>query len=291
MTRLAILSDIHGNLPALDAVLEDMRPFEVDHIVVAGDSINWGPFSLEVMYRLHEINASVMRGNHELYLLDIDTPRMPAGWDGFTMPRLLAENLPADVLNRISCLPDTLQLRFRDAPSVRVVHGTPNNHWQGIYHDSTDDEIRGWLAGVAERVVIAGHTHLRLRRRVDDWLIINPGSVGMTFDRNPATSYVILEGNAQGWKVNFRRVPYDQQALFDAYLAKGYSEKMPLEARLMLADFERGFPHVYAFNIWKAQHHPNEATSDALIDAFFALDNKDDYVKPIYRVENLQDVE
>ncbi len=70
MTRLAILSDIHGNLPALEAVMADMAQFVVDHVIVAGDSINWGPFSREVVETVLLNNWAAVRGNNELYLLD-----------------------------------------------------------------------------------------------------------------------------------------------------------------------------------------------------------------------------
>ena len=75
MTRLAVLADIHGNLPALQAVIDDMAQFAVDQVVVAGDSINWGPFSREVLEVIRERRWPVIRGNNELYLLDYDTER------------------------------------------------------------------------------------------------------------------------------------------------------------------------------------------------------------------------
>ena len=70
MTQLAILSDIHGNLPALDAVLNDLAQFKVDQVVVAGDVINWGPFSAQVMERVTREGWPALRGNTEFYLLD-----------------------------------------------------------------------------------------------------------------------------------------------------------------------------------------------------------------------------
>ena len=70
MTRLAVLADIHGNLPALQAVIADMAQFAVDQVVVAGDSVNWGPFSRQVMELIWAHRWPVIRGNNELYLLD-----------------------------------------------------------------------------------------------------------------------------------------------------------------------------------------------------------------------------
>src|ERR1700720_3129900 len=81
MTRLAILADIHGNLPALEAVIADLARFAVDQVVVAGDVINWGPFSAQVTARIVEAGWAVIRGNNEFYLLDYQTPRAPAAWN------------------------------------------------------------------------------------------------------------------------------------------------------------------------------------------------------------------
>ena len=86
MTRLALLADIHGNLPALEAVIEDMAQFAVDHVVVAGDSVNWGPCSRQVMEIITERAWALIRGNNELYVLDHDTERAPPHWASFTMP-------------------------------------------------------------------------------------------------------------------------------------------------------------------------------------------------------------
>ncbi|MFN8372996.1 MAG: metallophosphoesterase family protein [Anaerolineae bacterium] len=110
MTRLAVLADIHGNLPALEAVLADIQPFNVDQVVVAGDNINMGPYSVEVMERI--MGYAVMRGNHEYYLLDHQTPRAPAHWHDYTQPPWLNATIPARWRSVIATLPDALQLRF-----------------------------------------------------------------------------------------------------------------------------------------------------------------------------------
>ena len=133
MTRLAVLADIHGNLPALQAVIKDMAQFAVDQVVVAGDSVNWGPFSREVMEVVSAGGWAAICGNNELYALDFETPRMPPHWSSFTLPPILREQLGADWLNAIACLPDELCLRFLDAPALRVFHGVPGDPFQRSY--------------------------------------------------------------------------------------------------------------------------------------------------------------
>lgn len=111
MTRLAVLSDIHGNLPALEAVIADLAGRDVDQVVVAGDVINWGPFSAEVLARVTSAGWPVVRGNHEFYLLDYGTPRASPAWDDrqrFSLLPWLCRQLRGPWQARIAGWPDTL---------------------------------------------------------------------------------------------------------------------------------------------------------------------------------------
>jgi Icc-related predicted phosphoesterase len=135
MTRIALLSDIHGNMTALDAVLEDLSAFSVDRIVVAGDVVNWGPHNVEVMQRIVDEGWAVIRGNQELYMLDQDTVRAPAEWQSFTISRWTRRQLGPRWLSVMAAWPDVLTLRFRDAPTLRVVHGSPRSRGHPAHHD------------------------------------------------------------------------------------------------------------------------------------------------------------
>src|SRR5688572_20119531 len=217
MTRLAVLADIHGNLPALEAVLADLAQFEVDHVVIAGDVINWGPSSAEVMARVAERGWGIVRGNNEFYLLDYDTPRAPESWrdrSQFQMLPWLYRQLRGRWHHMIAVWPDSLSLRFPDAPPVRVVHGSPRSAWEPIYPQTGADDVAEMLAGIEETTIIAGHTHLPMDRQVAGRHIVNPGSVGVPIDGTFSASYMLLEGNADGWRPAFRRVDFDYDELF-----------------------------------------------------------------------------
>ena len=105
MTRLAVLADIHSNLPALEAVLDDLSHFTVDKIIVAGDVVNWGAFSSQVMERLAALDCAIIRGNNELYLTEWQTPRMPESWKIFTLPPYTIAQLGDRWMNVISAWP------------------------------------------------------------------------------------------------------------------------------------------------------------------------------------------
>lgn len=167
MTRLAILADTHGNLPALEAVMVDLAGQQVEQVIVAGDLINWGPFSAQVVARVREAGWATIRGNHELILLDYGTPRQPAIWAdlaAFPVPHWLQRQLPPALKLAIVLWPDTLVIHPPDAPPLRIVHGSPRDHAEPIYPDITEEVLAPLLAGLAEATIVAGHTHRPMDR-------------------------------------------------------------------------------------------------------------------------------
>ena len=205
MIRLAVLADIHGNLPALQAVMADMARFDIDRVAVAGDSVNWGPFSRQVLEIATRLGWALIRGNNELYALDYHTGRAPAHWSSFTLPPFLRDQLGDAWVGRLAMLPDTLQLRFRDAPPLRVLHGIPGDHWQAITPATPATQVSDWLAGIGEGAVIAAHSHIAMTRHVAGWQIFNPGSVGVPLDGELSASYMILAGDECGWQLEAHR--------------------------------------------------------------------------------------
>ena len=283
MTRLAVLADIHGNLPALQVVIDDMAQFDVDHVVVAGDSVNWGPYSREVMEIISERRWAVIRGNNEFYALDYNTPRMPPHWSTFTMPPILRQNLGADWLRIIACLPDELCLRFPDAPAIRMVHGIPGNPFQAISPRSSTGDVKTWLADVPESTVICGHSHIALERRSDRWHIFNPGSVGIPLDGEISASYMILDGDASGWKmVAHRRVPFSNEANFVRFEAQRFAERGGITAQLVIEEFHSARLRLHPYLIWKNASHPGQPDSIELMEEFLQLDSIRDFTLPEY---------
>lgn len=284
MTRLAVLADIHGNLPALQAVIDDMAQFNVDQVVVAGDSINWGPFSRQVIEVIHERRWPVIRGNNEFYLLDYDTERAPAHWSRFTMPPYLHEQLGDGWADAIAALPDSLQLRFRDAPPIRVCHGIPGDHWTAITPQSSLAQIRRWLRNISERTVIGAHSHIALERHVGDWHIFNPGSVGVPLDGEHSASYMILDGRNDGWELAaHRRIPIDVAPLLAEYERQNFSERCGVTAHLVIEEFRTARLQLAAYLDWKQKHHTERDDSFELLREFRDLADVTPYLPPAYR--------
>jgi len=286
MTKLAILSDIHANLPALEAVIEDLSQFTVDYVIVAGDVINFGPFTRQVVQRVIENKWAVIRGNGELFLLDYDTPRAPKEWRDpidFPIPPWLNRQLDSSSKNAIATWADTLTLRFSDAPSIRVVHGTPQSHWESLYPILKDEKIAEILADVEENTVIAGHTHLPMDRQSGKWHLLNPGSVGVPLDGQFSASYMLLDGDERGWQAAFRRVPFDYDPIYSEFERLGFIEECGVIGRLYMEVFKTARPQL-GYIRWRTLHHPTEPSSVHLLSEYLEKCHWWEYASEAYHI-------
>ena len=276
MTRLAILADIHGNLPALQAVLADLEPFAVDHVVVAGDVVNWGPHSAAVMEMVTAAGWAVIRGNNEYYLLEYATPRMPPAWQEYVLLPWLKRQLAGRWHAVIAGWPDTLCLRFPDGPPIRVVHGSPRHNAQPIYAISPEAEVAALLAEVEENTVIAAHTHLPLDRRFGRWRVLNPGSVGVPLDGAPGgrhlARYLLLEAAAGDWRAEFRAVPFDLGPLLAEFERQGFLDECGVTGQLVIQEFVQARLRISPFMAWRAACRPDAPVTPALLAEFATID-------------------
>ncbi|HYP20117.1 MAG TPA: metallophosphoesterase [Chloroflexia bacterium] len=289
MTRVAVLADIHGNLPALEAVARDLGQFRVDHVVVAGDLVNWGPYSEQVLEFVTKRGWSVIRGNHEFYLLDYGTPRAPTEWQDRTqypMPPWLRKQLAGKWQTTLAAWPDALTLQFPDAPPVRVVHGSTRSHWEGIYPHSSYGDVKDALQ-VEEPVLVAAHTHLHMDRVLGDRHVMNPGSVGVPLDGIFGASYLVMAGTLGGWQATFRRVPFEYEPLFREFERLRFVEECGVVGELVVAEFRTARPQVHPFMVWRKRHHPDVPLSAQLLAEFYKVD-QDEYNPPAYRLESLR---
>jgi predicted phosphodiesterase len=227
--KFAAVSDIHGNLPALEAVLADIARCAVEFTVNLGDILSGPLWPVETAERLMALNLPTIAGNHERQVLTQAIERMSAA-DACTA-RVIGEHHR----DWLRSLPKTLQL----APDVLCCHGTPTSdlvYWlETVTPDlgrhgsvglrmASDDEVRERLGEVRASLVLCGHTHMPRAVRCGATLIANPGSVGLQgFDDDhphphllevgsPHARWALIERNAAGWCVDLRAVAYDHEA-------------------------------------------------------------------------------
>jgi predicted phosphodiesterase len=213
--RLALLSDVHGNYAALEAVARELG--SVDAVVFCGDAVGYYPDADACCEWLRSAGAHAVRGNHDAYVtgaLAPDPAREPLYRTGWTRQALSADNL-----RWLRTLP--VELRFLlDGGALAVRHASPWDEETYLYPDSPRlDEIE-----LAEREVLClGHTHHPMLRRAGAGLVVNPGSVGQPRDRDPRASYAVLD-TASG-AVEHRRAAYDVERLQAALCARGWDER------------------------------------------------------------------
>lgn len=279
MTRLAVLSDIHGNLPALQAVMADMENYDIDHVVVAGDSIGGGPFPRQVMEIIFEHNWAVIRGNNEFYSLDFGTARAPEHWSSYTIPPITNALLGHQWIQVIASLPDALSLRFRDAPPIYVTHGIPNNPWQAIYPQTPIADIQTWLNDVTETTVILAHSHVAMERHMDRWHIFNAGSVGVPLDGEHSASYMILEGTDAGWSLlEHQRIAFDLAPIYAEFERQEFVKQVGLSGQLLIEEFRTARLQLYTFHRWQNEVYPDQPESFEHMEEFLQLENIDAYI-------------
>lgn len=202
--RVAVLNDVHGNLPALEAVLAEVATLEVDAIVCGGDVIA-GPFPRESLERLVDLGALFVRGN-----ADRESPRAPAGlWPW------IAERLDALSLEFLSERPQALSF-----DGVLYCHGSPRDEDEILTRVSPGERFRAALAGVEERLVVGGHTHVQFVREIDGIVFANAGSVGMPYEGRPGAFWAVVERGG----IQHRHTPYAVEAAATAIRVSGYPE-------------------------------------------------------------------
>ena len=266
--RLAFLADIHGNLPALEAALRDLRTQAPDQIFLAGDLVNRCPWNNEVMDLLASEGWPGVVGNHDLVVGRIHTPHnLPPFTDRQRFRSLwwTAATLRPAHLQTLRRLPAARIIVQRPFPPIRLFHGVPANLFLGLYPEMDAATIEALLAGVAEPVVVCAHTHRPLARRARGWSIFNGGSVGLPYNGDPRAQYLLLDarvvrGVAQ-WEACFRQVTYDHSLLRAAYAASGMLAATGAVGELHLLTAETGQPYSSDFGIW-LRSQPPEVRND-----------------------------
>ena len=260
MTRLAILSDIHGNLPALEAVIADMDQFNPDHVIVAGDLINTVPFDAEVVSTIVRRGWTAIRGNHEFYMLDYGTPRERSNMRNSPSPAWLNKNLK-EWVPYLSAMPDQLTLYYRDAPAVFVTHGLPANPYDAPTRTTANERVISWLKDIKETTYICGHYHLSVDRHIGQWHVLNPGPVGAVMDGTHDACYLLLDAAGDHWDTTFRRVPYDFSRVEAAFQEHNLDNILGVEGFLKCEQLRRARPTIINFNEWLTTNHPGECWS------------------------------
>ncbi len=247
--RLAVLADIHGNLPALEAALDDVAQQGVDRIVIMGDLADRGPFPREAVELVAATPAVVIQGDNDLDVLVIACGSPPEGWQDslqFAPLRWTASRLGAEHLAYLAKRPAAYRLDPLDLPPMRFVHGSPRRADEPVLPDR-ELLAADALAMVREDVLVVAHTHEPWVVKDGERMAFNPGSVGQPYNNVPHAHYALLAGRRGRWRVEQRALPYDLERLRVAFTSSGYLAEGGALARACLQTAMTGSNHIMPF--------------------------------------------
>ena len=245
--RLAVLSDVHGNLPALEAVLEDMQRYDVDGIIVAGDLVG-GPQPNEVVRLLGSLGAWMIRGNSDSGLLQYASGQAPESRRThlqFALLRWTHAHVDADTRAFLGSLPEQRVTELPGRAAIRVVHGSPRDPSESIYPDRDPVVLDAALAQASEPVLVCGHTHEPWKVERDGRLALNPGAVCGPLDGFVGTQYALLTWHDGYWEAKHRALRYDLGRVRAAFRDSGLLEEGGVLAKAFVLCLETGQ------NIWE----------------------------------------
>jgi putative phosphoesterase len=229
--RVAAIYDIHGNLPALDAVLGDIREAKVDQVVVGGDVFP-GPMPRETLARLLELDIPVqfIVGNGDRVVRE-----QMAGRESSEVPeqfreviRWNAEQLRPEDERMLASWPKTARVQIAGLGDVLFCHATPRNDVEIFTRRTSEDRLAPVFEGVDVPVVVCGHTHMQFDRTVGSIRVVNAGSVGMPF-QDPGAYWLLL-----GPDVQLRHTSYDLANAAERIRATTYPQAEDFAARNVL---------------------------------------------------------
>jgi predicted phosphodiesterase len=230
-TRVAAIYDIHGNLPALEAVLDDIRRAEMDLVVVGGDVV-LGPMPNETLACLMDLRIPVhfIQGNCDREVVaqmrGVESGPLPEQIRGVV--RWVARQLQPRDENVLAGWPATVGLVIDGLGRVLFCHATPRNDSEIFTRLTSDDRLLPVFDGVDEALVVCGHTHMQFDRMVGRTRVVNAGSVGMPFGE-PGAYWVEL-----GPDVRLRRTSYDLTQAAERVRATNYPQAEEFATRSIL---------------------------------------------------------
>jgi predicted phosphodiesterase len=224
--RVALISDLHGNAVALNAVLEDIAKVGVDRTVCLGDTATLGPSPVEVLSTLRDLQIPCIEGNHDAFLLDPELlhtyTQAPPVVDAVDWCRA---ELPAWAIEFVRGFVPSMSIELGGGATLDLFHGSPRSHMEDLLATTSPEQLEEMLGGSRGTVMAGGHTHIQMLRQYRGTLIVNAGSVGLPFreftDHGPPTimpyaEYATVEAQRAGVQVTLRRVSVDRAAMRDA---------------------------------------------------------------------------
>mgnify|MGYP001818381219 CR=1 FL=1 len=232
--RILLISDIHGNYPALHAIDRELDISSFDHIINCGDSLVYAPFPNKTLQWLRTKRTLSILGNTDkkvIKLLKGQPFKKPRKAEKRIMYSRTADTLTRDNSQYLLSLPKsaTFPLNLSGSPGeketvrIGIFHGSPAHHHEFIFANTPDERFHELAQGTDCDVVVTGHSHSPYYKKVSDMHFINPGSVGRMFDSDPRASCATLEIGSNSVLIHHHRIAYS----VDTVVAKIRKEGLP----------------------------------------------------------------
>lgn len=241
--KIAVISDIHGNMQALEAVLSDIKKENCSKIFCLGDIAMAGPEPVKTIQKIIELQES-----EDFEIIQGNTDEMIANCDN-QMIHLLEENNPimAHALeNDVFVIPEELKNFLRNLPKqkeleiegtkILLVHGSPRKNNENIFPDLKIEEVENMISGTDADIIFCGHTHMPCGYQTNTkQTVVNTGSVGRPFSEEPKSCYAVLEINNKEFSVKHNFVDYDYKTAAAILKERGFEGSDKLAQMLIHA--------------------------------------------------------
>ena len=254
--KIAVLSDIHGNFPALERITDHVENWKPDLVFVAGDIVNRGPRSHDCLNFLdnkkQESDWRIIRGNHEDYVISRAEPEDPKSgpvYDIYQPTHYTFEQLNYDISGLVS-LSESITEYGPDQQEVRMVHASMRHNRDGIYPETSVDDLKIQI-NPPPAVFITGHTHRPLVRKMGGTLVVNAGSVGLPFDGDRRSGYAQITYRKGYWDARIIRLEYDIAKAKKDFQDTGYREGAGPIAEMVLLELDLALSQLWH---WSARY-------------------------------------
>ncbi len=267
--KIAVLSDIHANYRALEAVADQVERWQPDQVLVAGDIVNRGPRSACCWQFVQEKQQlagwQVIRGNHENYVISRAEIAEPETDPLYAMlqPIYFAYRQLDGRIPSLAALPEQIDLALAGAGKFRLVHASMLGDRIGIYPETSAAEMERLIAP-APAVLAVGHTHRALTRRLKQSLVVNVGSVGLPFDGDQRASYAQITWDGERWQAEIARVAYDLEAAEKDYDLFGFRQGGGPLVELILLELKTALSQLY---LWVEKYNQAVQRGEISVEA------------------------
>lgn len=271
--RIAVLADIHGNLPAFEAALKHVARQKADQIVIAGDIINCCPDSADCWKLALSLGCPIIRGNHERYVAHYNTLEASPDWttELFAPLQWTMAQLTEDDIQTMAQLP--LNISFPEFHDLFFVHASERNDKDNVVAYTSEEQLNEMFQNVQASYIIRSHNHQGQINHWNNRFIITNSSVGLPLDRNPTAQYLLLEKNHNGWHFQHQSVDYNIEASVKRFYDTGYITSSGPMAKLYLRELITATAQISPFlRFYKQWSEVGNLSLNQAVDKFLGAD-------------------